>query len=117
MSAQVTLGASSFALGLKAPYYAVIFSNQRTEGDQGYGAMADRMVELAAQQTGYLGVESVRGADGFGITVSYWDSEQAIVAWKANAEHRQAQSRGWSTWYSHFELRISKVERAYAMQV
>jgi heme-degrading monooxygenase HmoA len=117
VSAPVTLGASSFALGLKAPYYAVIFSNQRTEGDNGYGAMADRMVELAAQQPGYLGVESVRGADGFGITVSYWDSEQAITHWKANAEHRAAQTQGWSTWYQHFELRVAKVERAYAMQM
>jgi hypothetical protein len=32
------------------PYYAVIFSSVRTDGDHGYGAMADRMVELAAQQ-------------------------------------------------------------------
>ena len=112
-----TLGASSFALGLTAPYYTVVFSSQRTDGDNGYGAMGDRMVELAAQQPGYLGVESVRGADGFGITVSYWQTEQAIVDWKANAEHREAQSKGWSQWYSHFELRIAKVERAYAMQV
>ena len=111
-----TLGATSFALGLKPPYYAVIFSSQRTEGDNGYAAMADRMVELAAQQPGYLGIESVRGADGFGITVSYWDSEQAITRWKANAEHRNAQTQGWSTWYAHFELRVAKVERAYAMQ-
>ncbi len=110
------LGATSFALGLKTPYYAVVFSSQRTEGDNGYGAMGDRMVELAAQQPGYLGVESVRGTDGFGITVSYWDSEAAISRWKANAEHRNAQTQGWSTWYSHFELRVAKVERAYAMK-
>jgi heme-degrading monooxygenase HmoA len=110
------LGATSFALGLKAPYYAVIFSSQRTEGDNGYGVMADRMVELAAQQPGYLGVESVRGADGFGITVSYWDSEAAIAHWKANAEHLEAQKNGWSQWYAHFELRVAKVERAYAMK-
>jgi heme-degrading monooxygenase HmoA len=107
-------GASPFALGLKTPYYAVIFSSQRTQGDKGYAAMADRMVELAAQQPGYLGVESVRGADGFGITVSYWDSEAAIANWKQNAEHRDAQANGWSTWYQHFELRVAKVERAHA---
>ncbi len=110
------LGATSFALGLKAPYYAVVFSSQRRQGDQGYAAMGDRMVELAAQQPGYLGVESVRGADGFGITVSYWDSEQAIAKWKAHAEHQEAQRKGWSDWYAHFELRVAKVERAYAMQ-
>jgi heme-degrading monooxygenase HmoA len=113
----LALGASSFALNLKPPYYAVIFSNQRTDGDNGYGATGERMVELAAQQPRYLGVESVRGADGFGITVSYWESEAAIANWKANAEHRAAQTTGWSTWYKHFELRVAKVERAYAMTV
>jgi heme-degrading monooxygenase HmoA len=113
----VALGATSFALGLKTPYYAVIFSSQRKADDAGYGAMADRMAELAAQQPGYLGVETVRGADGFGITVAYWDSEEAIVKWKANTEHRAAQDRGIREWYAHYEVRVAKVERAYAMKV
>lgn len=96
------------------PYYAVIFSNQRAaDGDRGYGAMAERMVELAAQQPGFLGVESARGADGFGLTVSYWRSIDDITAWKANAEHRAAQAGGHRTWYADFALRIAKVERAY----
>jgi heme-degrading monooxygenase HmoA len=103
------------------PYYAVIFSSLRTPGadngghgaSDGYDDMADRMVELAAQQDGFLGVESTRGADGFGITVSYWRDEAAIVKWKANAEHLVAQQYGQERWYEHFELRIAKVERAY----
>ena len=66
----------------------MIFTSQRTEGDRGYGHMAERMVELAAKQPGFLGVETVRGADGFGITVSYWSSEEAIVAWKAHADQQ-----------------------------
>jgi heme-degrading monooxygenase HmoA len=111
----MSLSNSSFALGLMPPYYAVVFSSQRYAEDAGYGAMGDRMVELAKQQPGYLGVESVRGADGFGITVSYWESEEAIRNWKANAEHRAAQTTGWNTWYQHFELRVAKVERAYSM--
>jgi len=95
------------------PYYAVIFSSQRTSGEDGYGEMADRMVELAAEQEGYLGVESTRGADGFGITVSYWRDEASIVHWKKNAEHKFAQQYGHERWYEHFELRIARVERAY----
>lgn len=75
--------------------------------------MGDRMVELAAQQPGFLGVESVRGADGVGITVSYWSSLEAIAAWKANAEHRVAQTSGRKKWYEQFETRIARVERAY----
>jgi len=105
-----------FAKTPAPPYYAVIFAAQRSIEDAvaGYAAMAERMVELAAQQPGYLGIESARNADGFGITVSYWDSLAAISAWKANAEHRVAQENGRRYWYQHYELRIAKVERAYS---
>ena len=96
------------------PYYAVIFSSTRTAIDEGYGAMADRMVELARRQPGYLGVESVRGADGFGITVSYWTSLEAIASWKAHGEHLIAQQTGRQKWYQHFATRIARVERAYS---
>lgn len=95
------------------PYYAVIFTSLRTEGDQGYGAMADRMVELAAQQPGFLGVESAR--DGLGITVSYWADRESIAAWKQNAEHLVAQHLGRERWYVDFRTRIARVERDYGM--
>ena len=107
------MATSAFATLPNPPYYAVIFSALRTPQDQGYARMADRMVDLAAQQPGYLGMESTRGADGFGITVSYWESMEAIAAWKANADHRVAQETGQTVWYDHYELRIARVERAY----
>ncbi|MDP3355205.1 MAG: antibiotic biosynthesis monooxygenase [Polaromonas sp.] len=94
-----------------APYYAVIFTSLRTEVDEGYGAMADRMVELAAQQPGFLGVESAR--EDLGITVSYWRDLESIKAWKANTEHLVAQQTGRSDWYSQYKTRIAKVERDY----
>jgi heme-degrading monooxygenase HmoA len=103
----------TFARTPEPPYFAVIFTSRRTAVDDGYGAMADRMVELASGQPGFLGVESARGADGLGITVSYWASEADIVAWKANSEHRMAQIAGNKKWYEHFEVRIARVERAY----
>lgn len=95
------------------PYYAVIFTSLRTDGDAGYGAMAERMVELAAQQPGYLGVESAR--ETVGITVSYWADLESIRAWKANAEHLDAQRLGHQKWYAAFKVRIAKVERDYAL--
>lgn len=99
------------------PYYAVIFANRRGDADDaGYGAMADAMVDRAAAQPGYLGIESTRGADGFGITVSYWASLEAIAAWKADASHLAAQRLGKERWYDGFALRIAKVERAYGWQ-
>jgi len=96
------------------PYYAVIFTSRRTAADPaGYDALAERMLELASQQPGFLGVESARGDDGLGITVSYWESEAAIRAWRDDAEHRLAQEQGRSRWYEWFALRVCRVERAW----
>ncbi|MGO2240197.1 MAG: antibiotic biosynthesis monooxygenase family protein [Halomonas sp.] len=95
------------------PYYAVIFSSVRTEQDNGYGAMADRMLALASQQEGFLGIESAREA--VGITVSYWASEEAIKRWKQHAEHLEAQRLGHKAWYSAFKVRVAKVERDYGI--
>ncbi|HYE33722.1 MAG TPA: antibiotic biosynthesis monooxygenase [Methylomirabilota bacterium] len=95
------------------PYYAVIFTSTRSDGDRGYGQMASRMVQLAREQPGFLGVESARGSDGLGITVSYWQSEEAIARWKAHVDHAQAQALGKRTWYTEYHVRVAKVERAY----
>lgn len=105
-----------FAKTPQPPYWAVIFTNQRSAADTGYADMAARMVKLAAQHPGFLGVESTRDADGLGITVSYWESEQAIADWKANAEHQIARSMGRSAWYAGFDVRVARVERAYSMR-
>ena len=104
---------TDFAKTPTPPYYAVIFSSQRSDGDLGYAAMADRMVILAASQPGFLGVESARGTDGYGITVSYWADEVAIAAWKRHADHQVAQERGRRDWYAHYKVRVARVERDY----
>lgn len=96
------------------PYYAVIFTSFRTPGDNGYGETAERMHELAIGMPGFLGMESAR--DGLGITVSYWESEEAILNWKQNAEHRLAREMGRSTWYESFKTRVCRVERDYDFQ-
>jgi heme-degrading monooxygenase HmoA len=95
------------------PYWAVIFTSRRTDGDRGYEAMAARMAGLGAAQDGFLGLESARGPDGLGITVSYWRDEAAIRAWKANSDHQRAQHGGQATWYAGYEVRVARVERAY----
>ncbi len=95
----------------KPPYYAVIFTSERTAGDNGYNAMSDKMLELAMQQPGYLGYESAR--EGLGITVSYWESLEAIRNWKQQADHQEAQQMGRAQWYQHYKIRICKVERDY----
>lgn len=105
---------SLFAKTPEPPYYAVIFTSQRTEGEQGYDQMAERMLQCASEQSGFLGMESVRRNDGFGITVSYWETLESISLWKQHSEHRIAQETGKRLWYQHYELRISKVERAYS---
>ena len=95
------------------PYYAVIFTSLRTEVDDGYSAMAEKMLELAALQPGFLGVESAY--EGLGITVSYWADLESIKSWKANSEHLEAQRLGRDQWYSSYKTRIAKVERDYGI--
>lgn len=93
------------------PYYAVIFTSTRTEGDNGYEKMADAMFELATKQPGFLGFESARS--GLGITVSYWESPESIATWQRHARHLVAQQRGRAEWYQSYKVRVCKVERDY----
>jgi heme-degrading monooxygenase HmoA len=96
------------------PYYAVIFISERTDIADGYDETAERMVELAKQQPGYLGFESARS--GLGITISYWESLEAIRNWKQNTEHLLAQKKGREDWYANYKTRICKVERDYGFE-
>ena len=95
------------------PYYAVIFTSIRRPGDDGYAGTAEKMLELARRQPGFLGMESAREA--IGITVSYWSDLDSIRQWKSNLAHREAQRRGREDWYSDYRVRIAKVERNYGM--
>jgi heme-degrading monooxygenase HmoA len=99
---------------LQPPYYAVIFSTIVTDNLDGYEETAQRMEELAKQQPGYLGIESARNQ--IGITVSYWESLDAIVQWKNNVEHTEARNLGREKWYKKYQLRICKVEREYGFE-
>jgi len=96
------------------PYYAVIFSSVRTEGDDGYSEMSEKMVALAAVQDGFLGMESARA--GLGITVSYWRDLDSIKKWRENTDHSVARGKGRSDWYKCFKTRIAKVERDYGFE-
>lgn len=98
--------------------YAVIFSSQRSDADPaGYAAMADEMERLARRQPGFIDIESARGTDGFGITVSYWESREAIAAWGRHVDHLAAQKQGRESWYSSYRLRIAEVERETSFNV
>jgi heme-degrading monooxygenase HmoA len=96
------------------PYVAVIFSSVRAADDgAAYGAMAERMDQLAADQPGYVGIESARDPDGFGITVSYWRTEADARNWKQVAEHLGAQQQGRERWYQRYIVRVATVQRQY----
>lgn len=91
-------------------YYAVIFSSQRSNIDEGYAEMNDLVFDEIESQPGYLGYEANRGENGFGINVSYWKDMESIMNWKNNALHKKAKLKGIEKWYSSYRLRIAKVE-------
>lgn len=98
----------------KTPYYAVIFTSVRTTEEKGYEDMAEKMMQLAKQQPGFLGLEAARNHTG--ITVSYWINEESIKLWRNNFEHRIAQKMGKEIWYQSFKIRVVKVERDYGFE-
>lgn len=98
----------------KPPYYAVIFSSIRSDEDNGYDEMSEKMMELAKKEEGFLGIESARNE--LGITVSYWKDLESIKKWKNNPEHKIAQEKGREIWYSSFKTRIAKIESDYDFQ-
>lgn len=98
----------------KPPYYAVIFTSVRMPGDKGYAEMAIKMLNLAARQDGFLGVESAN--EDIGITVSYWKDLESIHKWKTNAKHIVAQQKGRKDWYALFKTRIARVEKDYGFK-
>ncbi len=97
------------------PYYAVIFTSTLTENTEGYSEMAQKMEDLAKTQSGFLGIDSAR--EDVGITVSYWESLDAIKIWKQHSEHLVAQQKGREQWYSWYNTRICKVEREYEFEI
>jgi heme-degrading monooxygenase HmoA len=93
---------------------AVIFIAQRTsDDDAGYAQAAEAMVALAAAQTGYIGMDSVRDSDGLGITVSYWASDADAKAWRDNGEHALIRDAGRDRWYSEYSLHVAAATRSY----
>lgn len=95
----------------KPPYYSVIFTSQRTDGDNGYEDTSDRMLQKAAEIDGFIGVESLRNEEGFGITVTYWKSLESINVWRNHMGHMEAKKKGREMWYSKYMIRICKIER------
>lgn len=95
------------------PYYAVVFTSLRTPGDDGYAERSQEMERLAARMPGFLGIDSVRGADGLGITVSYWRDEESIAAWRDQPQHSTTRDDGRARWYETFTVHVAKVERSY----
>ncbi|SFI62776.1 antibiotic biosynthesis monooxygenase family protein [Thermoflavimicrobium dichotomicum] len=104
---------SSFASTPKPPYYAVIFTSKKPETHSEYDQMSNQLLELVKDQPGFLGVESARSANGLGITVSYWESLDAIKQWKQHTFHQIAQQKGKEKWYQGYQVRVAKVEKDY----
>ncbi len=105
----------SLARTPEPPYWAVIFTSERTDGDHGYAQMAQQMETLAQRQPGYLGMEHARD-EQTGVTVSYWRSEEDVRRWKADLDHQQAQKLGREQWYRRYQVRVCRVERAYGFE-
>jgi heme-degrading monooxygenase HmoA len=98
----------------KPPYYAVVFTSINADVDHTEHAETyKRMVALAQSYDGYLGIEPARNYDGSRVAVVYWKDHESILAFARDPEHMIAKKKGREIWYSHYMIRICKVERDY----
>jgi heme-degrading monooxygenase HmoA len=98
----------------RPPYYAVVFTSINAKVDHTeHVAMFRRLVDRASTYAGYLGIEAARNSDGTGVAAVYWRDADSIEAWAKDPEHQVAKEKGREIWYSHYMIRICKVERAY----
>lgn len=104
---------SGFARTPAPPYVAVIFTSRKRVDDAGYREMSSRIADRVEGQPGFLGMESVRETEGFGITVSYWRNQDAVTAWRADPAHTEARMLGRSRWYAAYRIRVCEVQREY----
>ena len=106
-------GSSGFADTPEPPYVAVIFTSIKRMDDAGYDEMAAQMSALVRTHPGFLGMESTRDSEGFGVTISYWRDQAAVTGWRSNPEHREARRRGKQHWYDAYRVRVCEVKRDY----
>jgi heme-degrading monooxygenase HmoA len=94
---------------------AVIFLSGRSDADEtGYATAAGAMERRAASMCGYLGLDSARGTDGVGITISWWTDRTAATAWRDDPEHERIRAAGRAVWYDWYRVIVTEVERGYA---
>lgn len=111
----VKVGARLAAGDLPSQVWTVSFANGRSTGESaavdGYSEMGDEMNVLAAEQPGFIGVDSVREAGGVGITVSRWSSIAAMVSWRRVVAHQAAQASGRDRWYEWYRSDVARIDR------
>lgn len=96
--------------------YLVVFTSRLREDADGYNQASEQMLERVRAQPGFVDAVSVRGGDGFGITVSYWVSVESIRQWRADAEHTVIREQGRADWYQFYSIQIARIERNYDWQ-
>ena len=94
--------------------YAVIFKTKRKLPiPDEYTDLNAKLAELVKGVEGFLRIESVGDEEGNGVSISYWESLEAIKNWKANSLHLEAQAKGKESWYEYYKVEICEVLRSY----
>lgn len=90
----------------------VVFRNRlRQPEPPGYEETAARMAELAMQQPGFRALKTFAAEDGERVTISEFDSLEAVSAWRRNVEHLVAQRRGRDEFYAEYSLQTCELIR------
>ena len=96
---------------------AVIFEVYPTrEGKKEYLAIAASLRELLTGHPGFISIERFQSLsdDSKLMSLSFWEDEASVQAWRNMLEHRKAQQKGKSELFERYRIRVAQVTRDYS---
>ena len=96
--------------------YAVIFEVYPSEsGKSKYLDIASELRKFLLDRPGFISIERFQSfsEEGKILSLSFWEDEESIEAWRNLLEHRNAQQLGKDKLFNSYRIRVAEVVRDY----
>ena len=84
-------------------------SRVRADADQeALSRLGEKMFEYATAMPGFISYKDFTAEDGESVSIIEFDSEETLAAWRDHGEHKDAQARGRSEFFSEYHIQVCK---------
>lgn len=89
-------------------------SRLRPEHTEEYERWAAKIHALAAQMPGFISIKTFTAEDGERVSIVEFESEETLLAWRNQPDHKQAQELGRKLFYSQYHIQVCQPVRDYS---